>query len=368
MENILRKLVAFQTVTGEEQATHEALDYIASYLAERGMHIERFDSHNFESLVALTQPGHKTPKVMLGAHLDVVSAPDELFTVRKENGRLYGRGVLDMKFSIAAYMQFVDDIQDHLEDYDFGIMITSDEEIGGYNGVAELIKEGYLPKVCILPDGGDNWQIQTGAKGFLRFKVTSYGKSAHGSRPWLGKSAFAPLLKALSEIEALFPENNAQSNTYNLGLLEGGTSGNQVADYAEALLDFRLINKQEMTRIHKATQATCAKYDLELSVQLEGGPVNFSLDEPYIAPFARHITDVTGITVEGSYTLGSSDARHFSDADVPCVSLYPTGGDHHGSEEWLSEEAFYQFKEVLDRYMDEVAKVSSGAPSLAAKH
>ena len=123
-----------------------------------------------------------------------------------------------------------------------------------------------------------------------------------------------------------------------------------------------------MARIHKATQAICDKHGLELAVQLEGGPVEFSLDNPYIAPFARHITDVTGITVEGSYTLGSSDARHFSDVGVPCVSLYPAGAGHHGPEEWLSEEAFYQFKEVLDRYMDEVAKVSTGAPSLAAKH
>lgn len=368
MENILKKLVAFQTITGDQQATHEALDFIASYLAERGMHIERFDSNDFESLVATTQPGQKKPKVMLGAHLDVVSASDELFELRKEDGRLYGRGVLDMKFAIAVYMQFVDDIQDHMEDYDFGIMITTDEESGGYDGAAALIKEGYMPQVCVLPDGGDNWQVQIGAKGFLRFKLTSHGKSAHGSRPWLGKSAFVPLLNALHETESLFPENDAHSNTYNLGRLSGGTSGNQVADYAEAILDFRLVNEQEMTHIQQATQAICDKHDVELTVQLTGGPTEFSLENPYIAPFARHITDVTGVAVKGSYTLGSSDARHFSAAGVPCISVYPTGGDHHGSEEWLSEEAFYQFKEVLDCYMDEIAKVSGSIPSLVAKH
>lgn len=368
MENILKKLVAFPTVTGDKNASHEAIDYIAGFLVERGMHVERFDSNGYESLVASVRLGQKQPKVMLAAHLDVVSAPEELFNVRQENGRFYGRGVLDMKFAIAAYMQFVDDIQDHLADYGFGILVTTDEETGGYDGVKALIKEGYLPQVCVLPDGGDNWQVQVHGKGFLRLKMASHGKAAHGSRPWLGKSAFEPLLKALHETESLFPENTAQSNTYNLCHMTGGNTGNQVADYAEALLDFRLKSKQEMNRIQQATQAICDKYGVELHIQLVGSPVEFSLKNPYIAPFVRHITDVTGIAVKGSHTLGSSDARYFSEVDVPCVSLYPAGGGHHGNEEWLSEEGFYQFKEVLDRYMNEIARVSPGEPRLAADH
>ena len=366
MEEILRKLVAFPTVTGDEQSAHETLDYIAGFVAARGMHVERFDSNGFESLIATVKAGHKAPKVMLGAHLDVVSAPDELFNMRKEAGKLYGRGVLDMKFAIAAYMQFVDDVQDHLEDYDFGIMITTDEEIGGKDGVAALIQEGYLPKVCILPDGGDNWQVQVHAKGFLRLKMASFGKSAHGSRPWQGKSAFAPLFRALHETEALFPENNASSNTYNLGQMAGGNTGNQVADYAEAHLDFRLLDKHEMQRIRRATQAICDKYGVELNVELEGSPTEFDLENPYIAPFVRTITEVTGVTVTGARTLGSNDARYFSELGVPCISVYPAGGDHHSDEEWLDEAAFYQFNEVLGRYMDEVAKVSSEEPTLAA--
>lgn len=356
LEELLRKLVAFPTVSTDEQPLHEALDFIAGFVVQRGMHVERFESGGFESLVATVIPGRKTPKVMLAAHLDVVPAPDEAFVMRKADGKLYGRGVLDMKFAIASYLQFIDEAQNHLEDYDFALMITTDEEIGGLHGVGQLVKEGYLPDVCILPDGGDNWQMQVHAKGFSRLKLISYGVSAHGSRPWLGKSAFAPLLKAMNETEALFPENSASSNTYNLGQMSGGHAGNQVADYAEAVLDFRFINDQEKQRIVEATRVICDKHGVEMTVLLDGASSAFSLENPYIAPFVTLITEVTGVTVQGVSTLGSSDARFFSSLGIPCISTYPTGGSHHGPDEWLDETALHQFKEILGRYMNKVAK------------
>jgi succinyl-diaminopimelate desuccinylase len=356
MEDIFRKLVSFHTVTGDTQSVHEALDYIATFVAQRGMHIERFESGGYESLVATVTPGHKTPKVMLAAHLDVVPAPDEMFELRKENGRFYGRGVLDMKFALAAYLQLVDELQDNLQNYDIGLIITSDEEVGGKNGAAELIKEGYRPEVCVLPDGGDDWQVQVHSKGVLWLKIAAHGKPAHASRPWLGKSAFVPLLKVLHDSESLFPENNAQSNTYNLGHLTGGTAENQVVDYAEALLDIRVMSEGEKAKLLEETRAICHKHGAELTVTLDGAACEFDLENPYIAPFVRLITEVAGVEVKGAHTLGTSDVRYYAAEGIPCISVYPTGAGHHGPEEWISEQAVYQFKDILGQYLEKIAR------------
>jgi len=358
MEHILERLVAFRTVTDDKQSNHEALDYIASFLADRGMHIERFDSNDCESLVATTRPGVKTPKVLLAAHLDVVPAPDESFVLRKESGRYYGRGTLDMKFALAAYLQFVDDVQDQLEDYDFGIMVTTDEEHGGMHGAAELVKEGYLPQVCIMPDGGDNWQVQLSSKGFYYLRLKAYGKPAHGSRPWLGTNAIQPIMDTLYDIRELFGESKPENSTLNIGMIHGGAAINQVADYAEASIDIRVHTEPEKQALLAKISQICQKRGVETEVILDGAATHFKLEHPLIAPFARHITDVTGVAVEGSHTLGSNDARFFAAHDVPCISVYPAGAGHHGPEEWLSEEGFHQFKEILDRYMDDVAKTA----------
>ncbi len=366
MQDILAKLVSFHTTEDDPQAMHQAFDYIADFLARRGLTIERFDSNGHESIVATIRPGEKTPKVMLAAHLDVIPAPDELFMLREEEGRLYGRGVLDMKFAIAAYMQLVDDLQDRLEDYDFAIMITGDEEMGGLDGTAALLKEGYLPRVAILPDGGDNWQMQVLSKGFIYGKIRAYGKAAHGSRTWLGDNAILKLIDVLAQVRELFEQPaRMEVSTLNIGQFHGGEATNQVAAEAEASIDCRFISDDDKERVLQAIETICSRSDVEFDLLLNGAEHRTDLTSSYAEPLARHIEAVTGTHVTGWSTPAASDARYFADHNIPCLSVYPVGGSHHGPEEWLDATAFEQFKIVIQRYLDEVAKTTKpGEPTL----
>lgn len=353
LRHLLEKLVEIPTITGDHAANHQALEYIAQFVAARGMHIKWFEANGFESLIATTTKT-KTPKVLLAGHTDVVPAPQDFFNLREVDGKLYGRGVLDMKFAIACYLKIVDDLKDTLHAYDFGLMITSDEEVGGRNGTEMLIKKGYLPKVCIIPDGGDNWQIQTHSKGFLYLTLYRYGKPAHGSRPWLGESAIIPLLNAIREIQALFPNNNASSNTLNIGRVHSGSAINQVPDFAEVSFDIRVMSENEKKSLLKKIRAICITYTLEINIELDGVAGVFSLDNPFIATFADLIKAETGIMVTGVHTLGTNDARHFVPFKVPCISFYPTGGNHHGPDEWLKTDSLQQAYHILSRYVQQV--------------
>lgn len=356
MEDILRTLVSFPTVTGDTQSNHEALDYIADFVIKRGMYVERFEFEGAESMVVTTKPGYKTPRVLLAAHLDVVPATEEMFTIVERDGKYFGRGVVDMKSALAGYLYFIDQHQEHLQDYDFGLMITTDEEDGGV-GVEKLVAEGYLPQVCILPDGGENWQIQTYSKAFVYSKITTNGLPAHGSRPWLGQDAIVTLTEALQEIRTLFPNQGPETNTINIGMIRGGEAINQVSADAEAWVDIRLASEQERAPMLQKLQAICDTHHANLDVKIHGVAGEFNLKDPFIEPFARHITDVTGVQVTGSRTLGSNDARHFAKHHIPCVSFYLPGAGHHGPEEWITTESVPQYAEILDRYMEEVARI-----------
>ena len=71
-------------------------------------------------------------------------------------------------------------------------MFTTDEELGGENGVGELLKHGWSAGLAVIPDGGENWQVESAAKGPLRAEIVCLaGRSAHGSRPWEGENAIA---------------------------------------------------------------------------------------------------------------------------------------------------------------------------------
>jgi acetylornithine deacetylase/succinyl-diaminopimelate desuccinylase-like protein len=368
MENILRKLVAFPTVSGDAAAMHDLLEYVSDFLITRGMHVERYESRGYESLVATTRQGNKRPAVMLGAHADVVFADSSMFDMQTQNGKYVGRGVLDMKFALASYLLLVDQLQNSLENYDFGIMVTGDEETGGRNGVAKLLAEGYLPQVCLLPDGGENWQIQTASKGSLQFNISLLGKTAHGSRPWLGENALVKLLAVLDEIASHFPRHpHPDTNTITLSVINGGEAANQVPGRATMSIDIRTVNMAEHDRLRTLVFDICRAQQAVCELPVDAVPTSFDLKNRWIAPYAKHVYAVTGTKVHGSKTLGSSDARYFIPHDVPVISLYPTGGNLHADGEWIGIEALRHFHEITIRYVKEMAlaSVSSAAKPLA---
>ncbi len=166
-ERQLAKLVAMPTLSDDILANDMALDYLQSYLDERGMHCERSRFNGHGTLLASTRPGNKlTPTVLLTAHVDVVTGGAQLFTMQRDGDNIIGRGVYDMKFAIAGYLQVVDELQDRLTDYDFGIMITSDEEIDSASAKS-LVATGLRPQICIMPDStAPGWDIETVAKVF----------------------------------------------------------------------------------------------------------------------------------------------------------------------------------------------------------
>ena len=365
MNDILARLISIPTVSGDQTAMHQLLNYVASFVVSRGMHVEWYESNGFESIVATTRGHRKTPKVLLAAHADVVPADEPAFTLTERDGRLYGRGAIDMKFAIAAYMDLIDSLVSNLDDYDFGLMITGDEELGGLNGAAKLVDEGYIPQVCILPDGGDDWQIQTSSKGFWAFEISTTGRSAHGSRHWQGDNAITKLLATLEEITGLFEDPSRQSkdtNTVSLNLLNGGVAMNQVPESASMTIDVRTTDAAEHARIYEAVTAICRRHGAAYRHVSDCAPTSFDLQDPLIAPFARLIAERTGVAQNGYHALGSSDARFYVPFGVPCISVYPTGGNLHAEDEWIDAEAFQHFRAILGDYMEQIARTDGMSP------
>lgn len=359
LEDIFRQLIAIPTVTGNYEANHDALDYIERFLKKQGMRCKRYEWNGSESLVATTKMTKK-PKVMLAAHLDVVPGEEELFELREKDGKYFGRGVLDMKFAIASYLQAVQDLPGNIRNYDFGIMITTDEEAGGVDGVARLVDAGYIPQVCILADGGLDWQIQLYSKGFLYLSIAVEGKTAHGARPWLGDNAINRLVQIITESQQLFEDPGTDPevkiNTLNIGRITGGKAPNQVADHAEVLFDIRTSSDAEGGRLLQEVEKICARHNATVSVLVNGCTTDFSLKDPIFAEFAALITEKTGVVVTGSRTPASSDIRYYIPHKVPCISVYPPGGSHHSQNEWIDKKGLYQFEEIIRTYLERTTK------------
>ncbi|HVV67081.1 MAG TPA: M20/M25/M40 family metallo-hydrolase [Candidatus Saccharimonadales bacterium] len=358
LEEILGELVAIPTVTSNVEANRQLIEYVRRELAKANMHIKILRDGERDILVATTRHTN-SPEVLLVAHGDVVPASDNaLFKLRSDEHKLYGRGVLDMKFAIAAYMEVVKKLTADLQSYDFGIAVTTDEEASNHN-VVYLLEQGYSPKSVVLLDGGDAWQLESAAKGAWTVKLTVHGRGAHGSQPWAGDSASFKLLSLLDEIKALFAEHKPHTDTLNISMLAAGQAVNQIPDKASAVLDVRVVNEASLRRLQQKIGSICDRYNAEQAVSALLPPLEHDLSNHYLQTFAEVTQEVTGQLSAPMLSYGASEAAHFKQRNIPCVVTAPAGGGRHGDDEWVSRQSLNFAVPILVNYLRAVAHIGA---------
>lgn len=355
IKEYLQIIISFQSEVSYAEQKRDVISFCSDILNDLGISFSKQVFYN-QPCLFMSAYNTKKPKVLLQAHLDVVPGSLEQFHLVEKDGKYFGRGVFDMKFAAACYLRLAEELKDQLDELDFGIMLTTDEEIGGENGVGKLLAEGYGADVCILPDGGDNWQLESEANGVWLIKLVSKGTAAHGSRPWEGKNAIETLLTAYEEIRAVFAEHHPDNCSCVISQIEGGRAVNQVPNYAELTLDMRFIDDAHYDRKRKHVLAIVKKHDLLIETIADVPPAKTDLEHPLVAEFVKTAETVLGKPIGTTRSHGSSDARYFHAACIPTILIRPPGGGHHGDEEWIDIEGLEKFYEILKAYVLKVAK------------
>ena len=347
----LSALVSMETETANTRENANALRWVEQQLSHLGLHFKRRAYNGHCSLIATTKETME-PDIFLVAHIDVVPAPKELFNPRIDGQKMYGRGVYDMKMAIACYMLLLEELQDYLPQLNIGLMLTSDEETGGMNGVKRLLEAGYASRIALLPDGGFNWNFEEEAKGVLHLEIAASGKSAHSSRPDLGENAIEILMSALEEIGHYFEQQKERHGAYhptvNIGVIQGGKSVNQVPERAAAKIDIRYpsaISKEELY----ADLAQLAHKDPRLSFKriAEGAAHHVDVRQSPFIRFQEIAKKLYGIEIGKTRSYGASDARFFGERNIPVLVIAPKGGAIHSDGEWIDLEDLTRFYNVL---------------------
>jgi succinyl-diaminopimelate desuccinylase len=140
---------------------------------------------------------------------------------------------------------------------------TVDEESGGFAGVAYLAETGRIAKgrtdYVIIPEPLNVDRICLGHRGVYWFEITTHGRTAHGSMPFLGVSAIdhmaavleavrtelKPALAARTTAMPVVPQGAAAA-TLNVNALDGGQAAGGiqtpcVADRCRAVFDRRFL-------------------------------------------------------------------------------------------------------------------------------
>lgn len=352
------QLIRLQTTADRPDLLKQAIQLVADCFSDlTGLTIKQYEQNGKPSLVVLTKDTLE-PDILLCGHLDVVPAEGSMFEPTVRDGRLYGRGACDMKSGAAVLISLMRYFSQSPMPTSLGLMLTTDEEYGGANGVDWLIKEkGYRTKLAIIPDGGNAPdQVITKNKGLMHLRLMATGHMAHASRPWEGSNAIHKLLEALSNVRKLFPDvtQDQWADTLSIGTIKGGQATNQVAKEAEATLDIRFTEASSPEKILDLIKKTAP--DCQVETVLQGNMSFTDPNHPYLKLYSEVLQRELNLTAKFQGTPGGNDGRFLTAQGTPVLVVRPLSGGLHGPDEWLDVAGFAAYADLLKKYLIELAK------------
>lgn len=346
---ILGNLIRHKSTNDNLEAIASCYKYIDEELSFFPFIKKFFNKNGVESRIWSTIDT-LTPEYILNAHIDVVPAPDLMFKLKRNGDKLMGRGVSDMKFSIASYILVLKEIYESTKKLpSVAIMLTSDEERGGGNGVGYLVNEiGYCPKVAFVPDGGDNNKIVENAKGVLQLEIISTGCSAHASKLWEGEGAIEKIAIDINNLRQKYPypDEPIWANTMNIGKISGGVQTNQVADSASIFVDLRCLPETNINETVEEIKTICP--DCKVKILTTGDVFHVDRNNFYIKRWAKLISADDSVFINEH---GASDGRYFTATGIPTIVSKPIGGFIHHPDEWISLKSVTEFSNNLKMFL-----------------
>ncbi len=360
MEDLLFKLLSIKTTSDESDNLMESAELVRKYLSNKNnkIHIEIFKKKK-PCLVATTKKT-KNPDLFLVGHLDVVEANyQNPFEPTKKGTRIYARGASDMKGVDVAMASALVKALSSNPSLNIGLMLTTDEEKGGFDGVNFLLnKKGYGSQVAFVPDGAENWKVCTEEKAVLHITVSAEGKAAHGSRPWLGINANDLLIKSYLALKNTFAKEWGEATksdnwkpTLNLGVLKGGLSTNSVPDYSQMKLDIRFPSGIRKKAVENVLNLVFNQYPhISWTQEVYGQAMTTDKSNQYLVSWINHLNKKS-INFDSSRDItkgyGASDARFFTARDIPVIMSKPTSSSPHIENEWIDYKQLILFKDIL---------------------
>jgi succinyl-diaminopimelate desuccinylase len=250
-------LLACPSVT---PARGPVFDVLEAALRLIGFDVERFTVGEapdgpVENLLAVRGTGGR--HLAFAGHVDVVPPGEgwtgDAFVPEVRGGLLHGRGAVDMKGAIAA---FVAAAARTAPEGTLSLIITGDEEGPAVFGTRALIERmaarGIRPDLCLVGEPTSDQRfgdtVKIGRRGSVNIWIEVPGRQGHVAYPHLADNPITPLVAALAEIDALVLDTgNAWFQPSNIEITDlavGNPATNVIPARAAARLSIRFNDLQ----------------------------------------------------------------------------------------------------------------------------
>ncbi|MBC7669278.1 MAG: succinyl-diaminopimelate desuccinylase [Gemmatimonadaceae bacterium] len=332
-------------------ADEGAMDVLQRQLEALGFACRRMRFGEIENLYA--RRGTARPNLCFAGHTDVVPVGDDAawtlgpFEAQIKDGVLYGRGAVDMKSAIAAFVAAVANMPRQAGSLSF--LITGDEEGVAEDGTVRVVQalaaQGEVIDHCIV--GGPTSasllgdMVKIGRRGSINAWIAVDGKQGHVAYPQRAANPIPVLVDILSRLQSRvldegytgFQPSNLEVTTVDVG----NTATNVIPASAKARINIRFNPAHQGKDLQAWIEAECREAAEGFSGRVEAlckisGEAFLTEPGPFTDVIVAAVGEATGRTPELSTTGGTSDAR-FIRSICPVVEFGLVGATMHAVDE-----------------------------------
>ena len=355
---LAQALIRCQSVTPADAG---ALDVLEHALRPLGFAVIRVEYDGTPNLFARIGTG--SPHVCFAGHTDVVPAGGawtaDPFGGAIRDGKLFGRGAVDMKGGIAAFTAATARfLEAGLPRGSISLLITGDEEgpaTGGTVRVLEWMAEhGHVPDFCLVGEptnpGLLGEMIKIGRRGSLNAAITVHGTQGHAAYPHRADNPVHRLLKALGALTAApidagtdwFEPSSLQVTSIDVG----NPATNVIPGSASARLNIRFTDAHSGASLEAWLRAVLTQHAprFDLVVQVSGEAF-LTAPGPDVDRLRAAVHAATGVEPTLDTGGGTSDAR-FIARYCPVAEFGLVGTTMHQADEHVALEDLHRLVDV----------------------
>ncbi len=314
--------------------------YVAEQFTALGLTAVDLDD-KFNVYGCLPGTSSDQPGIMMTAHTDTVFAAETNLSLRREGDLIFGPGLGDNSMGVAGMLGAIKAVRDEKTTFptDIWFVATTREEglgnLGGMRAAYDRL-HGRIRGVINIEGLAFGHVYYAGiAVRRLKISVTVAGGHSwlHFGRP----SATHALVQLGARITALQPPTNPRT-TYNIGMIEGGTTINAIAPRASLWLDLRSEDRATLARLENDVRAQIKALeadDLTFTVEVVGDRPAGAI--PVSHPFVQAaLNSLAEQGVRASLEIGSTDANVPLSEGCPAITVGITrGGNAHRTDEFV---------------------------------
>lgn len=324
-----QELIRCKSITPKNDG---AIELVTSWLKELGFECEIVEfsgdgSYPVKNLYA--KYGDGSLNLCFAGHTDVVPVGEESawkyppFGGIIENGRLYGRGAVDMKAAICCFIAAARNAIDGGVKPTLSFLITGDEEADAVNGTAKVLKwleaKGENITACIVGEPTSESKfidtIKIGRRGSINFRLEVNGVQGHVAYKKNFDNPITSLVKILEELKSTKLDDGNQdfepSNLEVVNIEVDNKATNVVPAKASAGFNIRFNNIHTATSLEKFVDSICRKHTAryKLISKCSGEAYICDTDQRFTNAVLKAIKLIAGNEAKIDTSGGISDAR-----------------------------------------------------------